>query len=63
MALRSSQLRYFVAVADEGHIAGAAAKLHVAPSTVTQAIASLESELGFTGARATRPGHEADPSR
>ncbi len=48
MSLRSSQLRYFVAVADEGQVAGAAATLHVAAATVTQAIASLELELGFT---------------
>ncbi len=48
MALRSSQLRYFVAVADEGQIPRAAAKLHLALHTVTQAIANLESELGFT---------------
>ena len=48
MALRSSQLRYLVTVADEGQVAGAAARLHVTPHTVTQAIASLESELGFT---------------
>ncbi len=48
MTVRSSQLRYFVAVADEGQVAGAAARLHVAPHTVTQAIANLESEIGFT---------------
>ena len=48
MPLRPSQLRYFVTVADEGQIARAATRLHVQPQTVTQAIASLESELGFT---------------
>jgi DNA-binding transcriptional LysR family regulator len=46
MLPRRTQLHYFITVADEGHITGAARKLHVAQPTLSHAIARLESELG-----------------
>src|SRR6267143_741042 len=41
-----SKLSAFVAVAEHGHFAKAAAQLRVSPSTLTQAIRSLEEHLG-----------------
>src|SRR5215207_5799380 len=40
------QLRYFCEVVEAGNAAAAAARLHVAPTTVSMQIAALEKELG-----------------
>jgi DNA-binding transcriptional LysR family regulator len=57
------QLRYFVAVAEEGQITRAANRLHLAQPALSQAIAQLESHVGVQllerharGVRLTAPG-------
>jgi DNA-binding transcriptional LysR family regulator len=47
MPFRAAHLRYFVVVAEEQQITRAAAKLGMAQPALSQAIASLEAEIGF----------------
>ncbi|HUA12076.1 MAG TPA: LysR family transcriptional regulator [Solirubrobacteraceae bacterium] len=47
MPFKRGQLRYFVVVADEGQITSAARRLHIAQPALSQAIAQLESDVGF----------------
>ena len=47
MSFRRGHLDYFVAVAEEGQITRAAARLHVAPPALSQAMAQLEAGPSF----------------
>jgi DNA-binding transcriptional LysR family regulator len=65
MAFTFRQLQYFVAVAEQGSVSGAAQKLSISQSSVTEAIKELESDLGVLlferhsrGLNTTYKGHQ-----
>lgn len=65
MAFTLRQLQYFVAVAEQGTVSGAAQNLSISQSAVTEAIKELEGELGVglferhsRGLNITHKGHQ-----
>jgi DNA-binding transcriptional LysR family regulator len=65
LAFTLRQLQYFIAVAEEGTVSGAAQTLSISQSAVTDAIKELESDLGVTlferhrrGLAITHKGHQ-----
>lgn len=65
MAFTIRQLQYFVAVAEQGTVSGAAQNLSISQSSVTEAIKELESDLGVAlfqrhprGLSITHKGHQ-----
>lgn len=65
MAFTLRQLQYFISVAEEGTVSGAAQSLSISQSAVTDAIKELETDLGVTlferhrrGLNITHKGHQ-----
>jgi len=59
---RLCQLRYFVAVAEEGQMTAAAQKLHLPQPALSQAIARLEGQLGVDPLRRNHLGVTLTPA-
>jgi DNA-binding transcriptional LysR family regulator len=57
-----SQIEYFVAVAEQGHVGRAAVTLRVAQPAISRQIRSLEDELGAALFVRTRRGMELSPA-
>lgn len=62
-SLDHAQLTAFSAVVDEGSFEGAAHRLHVTPSAVSQRVKALESQLGQIVVRRSRPVEPTEAGR
>lgn len=62
LSVSLTQIEYFVAVAEEGQLTRAAARLHVSQPPLTRQIKSLEDELGMPLFRRTRLGMDLLPA-